>query len=121
MSRIVSLVSLVIAVAALAVAFVSLRRADDRAATPGVLSDASISQLRQHMAHHRTTREYVRATLGNPASIYRDNPRAECWAYWAPGGGTGREQPYEIQMCFGPKRNLAWMAGGGPRRLPPPA
>jgi hypothetical protein len=78
-------------------------------------------KLRNQIGHQKVTRHEVRSIIGPPDSIYRNNPRAECWAYSAPGGGTGREQPYEVQICFGPKRNLAWMAAGGPRRLPPPA
>jgi hypothetical protein len=113
--------SLAVAAAALVVAVVALGRANNRPAPPGVLSDASIVKLRSQLGHRKLTRDDVREILGSPASIYRDNPRAECWAYEAPGGGSGREQPYEVTMCFGPKRHLAWLAYGGPRRLRPPA
>lgn len=66
---------------------------------------------------NRLTRADVKALIGAPDSIYRNNPRAECWAYEAPGGGSGRERPYEVQMCFGPRRHLAWLGYSGPRRL----
>jgi hypothetical protein len=47
----------------------------------------------------------VRALLGTPATVFRDNPRAQCWAY---------HTPYEVRMCFGPKRRLAWWATNVP-------
>ena len=121
MSRVASAAALAIAVVALAVALMAWQRADDEGRPPGVLSTRSILTLRSEMANRKLTREDVIEVIGWPASIYRDNPRAECWAYEAPGGGSGREQPYELQMCFGPKRYLAWLAYSGPTRLRPPA
>lgn len=47
------------------------------------------------------TRREVIMRLGLPDRIFRRNPRAECWAY---------EGPYEVRMCFGAKRRLAWVA-----------
>jgi hypothetical protein len=47
------------------------------------------------------SRAEVIAVLGTPDRVFRRNPRAECWAY---------DGPYEIRMCFGPKRRLAWFS-----------
>jgi hypothetical protein len=119
-TRALAAIAVALSAAAFAVALAAYQRAGDHTAA-GVLSDASIKQLRHEMAHQRLSRDDVRALIGSPASIYRSNPRAECWAYEAPGGGHGTEAPYRLTMCFGPKRHLAWAAFSGPRRLPPPA
>lgn len=51
------------------------------------------------------TREQVVDVLGLPDEVFRKNPRAECWAY---------ASPYEIRLCFGPKRRLAWWSVATP-------
>jgi hypothetical protein len=119
-TRALAAVAVVISVAALVVAVAAYQRAAEQPSV-GVLGDRSIQTLRHEMTQRRLTRADVTALIGAPASVYRSNPRAECWAYEAPGGGRGTEAPYRLQMCFGPKRHLAWMAFSGPRRLPPPA
>ena len=120
MTRALAATAAVFATAAFVIAVAAYHRASERPSV-GVLSEASIRHLWHAAAHERLTREDVRVYIGNPASIYRDNPRAECWAYSAPGGGSGTEPPYQIQMCFGPKRHLAWLAYSGPKHLGPPA
>ena len=120
MTRALTVVAVVLSTLALVVAVAAYQRASERPDI-GVLSDASILQLRHEMTQKRLTRADVTSLIGSPASVYRSNPRAECWAYEAPGGGRGTEPSYRLQMCFGPKRHLAWMAFSGPRRFPAPA
>jgi hypothetical protein len=52
----------------------------------------------------------VRALLGDPQTVFRDNARAQCWEY------TTRMR---VRMCFGPKRRLAWWATNVPPEHPP--
>jgi hypothetical protein len=51
-------------------------------------------------AHNRMTPDQVQELFGEPDQVFRDNPRALCWAYVT---------PYEIRMCWGPKRQAAWI------------
>jgi hypothetical protein len=57
-------------------------------------------------AHNRMTPDRVRHLFGEPDEVFRDNPRALCWAY---------ATPYEIRMCWGPNRQAAWIAHNIPR------
>jgi hypothetical protein len=114
-TRALAAVAVVLSAAAVVLAVAVLQRAGDQPRL-GVLSDASLRRLSAQVPN-RLTRADVKALIGAPDSIYRNNPRAECWAYEAPGGGSGRERPYEVQMCFGPRRHLAWLGHSGPRRL----
>ncbi len=52
-------------------------------------------------AGNRMTPRDVRQLLGEPAQVFRNNPRALCWSY---------ATPYEIRMCWGPKRKAAWIS-----------
>src|SRR5712691_757117 len=94
--------SLLLAFAALIVAVVALREARNEPNTYAGVGAASIARLQGLM-----TQDEVRALLGTPATVFRDNPRAQCWAY---------HSPYEVRMCFGPKRHLAWWASNVPQK-----
>jgi hypothetical protein len=52
-------------------------------------------------AGNRMTPDQMRQLLGEPAQVFRSNPRALCWSY---------DRPYEIRMCWGPKRKAAWIS-----------
>ena len=52
-------------------------------------------------AGNRMTPDEVRHSFGEPDAVLRNNPRALCWSYAG---------PYEIRMCWGPKRQAAWIA-----------
>jgi hypothetical protein len=57
--------------------------------------------------HGRMTPNEVRASFGNPDEVVRDNRRALCWAY---------RSPYHIEMCWGAKREAAWIGHNVPLR-----
>jgi hypothetical protein len=89
-------VALVVSTASLVLAVVALREArDDGETSPEALG------LGIGLDGFMTRRQVV-MQLGLPDRVFRRNPRAECWAY---EGGL-----YEVRMCFGPKRRLAWHA-----------
>jgi hypothetical protein len=56
-------------------------------------------------ARNRMTPDEVRRSFGEPDEVFRNNPRALCWAYHA---------PYQIRMCWGPKRKSAWIGHNVP-------
>lgn len=56
-------------------------------------------------ARNRMTPDEVRELFGEPADVFRNNPRALCWSY---------ATPYEIRMCWGPKRKAAWISHSVP-------
>jgi hypothetical protein len=58
-------------------------------------------------AGNRMTPDEVRRSFGQPDQVFRNNPRALCWAY---------ANPYEIRMCWGPKRQAAWISHNIPLR-----
>lgn len=58
-------------------------------------------------ARNRMTPDEVRELFGEPGEVFRNNPRALCWSY---------ATPYEVRMCWGPKRKAAWMAHSVPLR-----
>jgi hypothetical protein len=61
---------------------------------------------------NRMTPDEVRELFGEPAEVFRNNPRALCWSY---------ATPYEIRMCWGAKRKAAWISHNIPFcRLPLP-
>lgn len=93
--------SVLLASVALIVAVLALREARDERPTYGEVAATSVAQLGGAM-----TPDDVRALLGTPATIIRDNPHALCWAY---------HLPYEVHLCFGPKRHLAWWASNVPQ------
>jgi hypothetical protein len=99
--RLAIIIAIVLAGGALIVAVIALRSGDNEQPTYAELGAASIGQL-----HGLMSQDDVRSLLGTPASVYRDNPRAQCWAY---------HSPYEVRMCFGQKRRLAWWASNVPR------
>ena len=100
MQRAMIATAMVLAASALIVAILALRQAHNESATYADVGAASVAKLRGLM-----TEDEVRGILGTPAVVFRDNPRAQCWAY---------HSPYEVRMCFGPKRRLAWWASNVP-------
>ncbi len=94
--------SLLLSATALAVAVVGLREGRDPLPSHAELGAAAVSQLRGLMSQ-----DEVRGLLGAPESVFRDNPRAQCWAY---------NTPYSVRLCFGAKRRLAWWATDAPLR-----
>ena len=92
--------SVLLASAALIVAVVALREARNPPTTYAGIGASSISQL-----HGLMTQDEVRALLGQPNTVFRNNTQAECWAY---------SSPFTVRMCFGPKRRLAWWASNVP-------
>ena len=102
--------SLVIAAAALTLAVVALKtaRTPDESPTYAEISAAAVEQFTQ--AGNRMTPSEVLRLLGQPTEVYRNNPRALCWRYTV---------PYEIRMCWGPKRRQAWIADNIPRNERP--
>jgi hypothetical protein len=100
LSKIMVAASALLASAALIVALLALHEARNTRPTYGEVGATSVAQLGGAM-----TPDDVRALLGTPATIIRDNPRALCWAY---------HSPYEVHLCFGPKRHLAWWASNVP-------
>jgi hypothetical protein len=49
---------------------------------------------------NRMTPDEVRRSFGEPHEVFRNNPRALCWAY---------DSPYQIRMCWGAKRKAPWI------------
>ena len=94
-------VAVLTAVAALAVAIAALREAR-QTERPATYAEITAAAVRQFTASgNRMTPVQVLRLLGEPAAVYRNNPRALCWRYTA---------PYVIEMCWGPKRRRAWIA-----------
>lgn len=58
-------------------------------------------------SRNRMTPDEVRRSFGDPDEVFRNNPRALCWAY---------HSPYQIRMCWGPKRKAAWIGHNVPLR-----
>jgi hypothetical protein len=56
-------------------------------------------------ARNRMTPDEVRRSFGEPDEVFRKNPRALCWAY---------HDPYQVRMCWGPKRKSAWIGHNVP-------
>lgn len=91
--------------AALVISLLALREARaDETPTVGEIAAAAVRQFTKD--GNRTTPEQAALLFGRPTEVYRDNPRALCWRY---------ETPYEMQMCWGPKRARAWIAVTGLR------
>ena len=110
MTKAIAAVALLLAVAALALAAVAFHEARDALKVP---TQAEITAAAVHEfqgAGNRMTPDEVLRLLGNPADVFRDNPRALCWHY---------STPYEIRMCWGPKRQSAWIATNIPRDKSP--
>jgi hypothetical protein len=107
--RIATAAALALAAASLVVAVLALREARHAHEPPtyGEISEAAIRQLGE-FAHEKggMTPDDARRALGMPTEVFRDNPRALCWRY---------ETPFEIRMCWGPKRQRAWIAHSIPR------
>ena len=72
--RITVTAAVALAAAALIVAVLALREARDGRPTYGEVGATSVAQLGDAM-----TPDDVRALLGTPATVIRDNPRALCW------------------------------------------
>ena len=93
--------ALLVAVAALVVATAAYRAARQAAEPPtyAEITAAAVDHFRA--SGNRMTPPQVLRLLGRPDEVYRDNPRALCWSY---------SVPYTIKMCWGPKRQQAWIA-----------
>jgi hypothetical protein len=98
--------SLLMAVAALAVAIAALHEAREPN-EPTTIAEITAAGVREFTeAGNRMTPAQVVKLLGKPDQVYRNNPRALCWRYIV---------PYTIEMCWGPKRRQAWIAHNIPR------
>jgi hypothetical protein len=100
-SKAVSGFALLVAVAALAVAVAAFREARE-VPTQAEITEAAVETFLQ--SGNQMTPAQVLRLLGKPHEVFRNNPRALCWRYSA---------PYEIRMCWGPKRRQAWIAVSG--------
>ena len=101
-----ALTGVALLVAALAVGVAALREARE-ANGPPTYAEITAAGVREFMAAgNRMTPVRVLRLFGKPDAVYRNNPRALCWRYTA---------PYEIRMCWGPKRQRAWIATNIPR------
>jgi hypothetical protein len=99
--RPLAVASVVLAVVALFVAGAALYEARQPEPTPS-FADIQVAGVRDFIAaRNQMTPAEVAQLLGKPTEVYRDNPRALCWRY---------DAPYEIRMCWGPKRKRAWIA-----------
>ena len=87
-----------VAVTALAVAVAALRETRD-VPTQAEITAAGVGTFVR--SGNRMTPPQVLRLLGEPDDVFRNNARALCWRY---------SGPYEIRMCWGPKRRAAWIA-----------
>jgi hypothetical protein len=101
MTRVVVGVTLLVSVAALAVAIAAFREARQADDVPTQAEIMAAAVRRFSDEGNRMTPVEVLRLFGQPDQVYRNNPRALCWRYSA---------PYEIRMCWGPKRRAAWIA-----------
>jgi hypothetical protein len=102
--------ALLVAVAALAVAVAAYREAT-QASEPSTYAEITAAAVRDFQAAgNRMTPAEVLRLLGKPDAVYRNNARALCWSY---------SVPYTIKMCWGPKRQQAWIAHNIPDVQPP--
>jgi len=93
--------ALLVAVTGLAVAIAAYREAR-QATDPPTYAEITAAAVRDFQAaQNRMTPAQVLRLLGKPDEVYRNNPRALCWSYNA---------PYTIELCWGPKRQRAWIA-----------
>jgi hypothetical protein len=107
-AKVLTGLALLIAVAALALAVAALREVR-QADEPPTYAEITASGVHEFLAAgNQMTPAQVLGLLGKPDEVYRDNPRALCWRYTA---------PFEIRMCWGPKRRQAWIATNTPREL----
>ena len=101
MTRFITGASVLLAAAALVVAVVALRDAHKPAPTP-TYAEITAAGVRQFTdMGNRMTPPLVKSLLGEPTEVFRNNVAALCWRY---------ESPYEIRMCWGPKRQRAWIS-----------
>jgi|SRR5215218_9593689 len=92
---------LVLSLLALLIAGSALYEARQPSATPSA-GDIQAEGVRQFIgAGNQMTPTEVLQLLGKPTQVFRNNPRALCWRY---------DAPYEIRMCWGPKRKQAWIS-----------
>jgi hypothetical protein len=97
-----------VAVAAVVIAVLALHEARQPSKVPTQAEIAWSGVERFMDARDGTTPAEARALFGAPAEVFRDNPRALCWRY---------DSPFEIRMCWGPKRQAAWISASVPRGL----
>jgi hypothetical protein len=103
-----SIGALLLAVAAIAVAIAAFREARQANQRPTYAEITAAGVRELQAAGNRMTPAQVLQLLGKPDQVYRNNPRALCWRYTA---------PFEIRMCWGPRRRQAWIATNMPREL----
>jgi hypothetical protein len=94
-------VALLVAVAALAVAIAAYREARQAAEPPSYAEITAAAVHDFQAARNGMTPAQVLRLLGEPDEVFRNNPRALCWSY---------SVPYTIRLCWGPKRQRAWIA-----------
>lgn len=97
---------LLLATTALAVALLALREARQPTEPPTYAEITAAGVSRFVAAGNQMTPPQVAMLLGEPTEVYRDNAKALCWRY---------ASPYEIRMCWGPKRKQAWISTNIPR------
>jgi hypothetical protein len=93
--------ALLVALAALAVAIAAYREARQATEPPTYAEITAAAVHDFQAAGNRMTPTQVQRLLGKPDEVYRNNPRALCWSY---------SVPYTIKLCWGPKRQQAWIA-----------
>jgi hypothetical protein len=93
--------ALVVAIASLAVAVAAYREAREATQPPTYAEITAAAVHEFQAAGNRMTPAQVLRILGKPDEVYRNNPRALCWSW---------SVPYTIKMCWGPKRQRAWIA-----------
>jgi hypothetical protein len=86
----------------LALGAVNALRESEELVTEAQLTAAALAQF---SAGDDQTPARMRQLLGAPDHVFRDNPRALCWRYTT---------PYEVRMCWGPKRRSPWIAQSPP-------
>lgn len=106
MAKVLSGTAVLFAIAALGVAIAALHQAWHPGESPTYAEITAEGVHRFQAAGNRMTPAQVAQLLGRPDEVYRNNPRALCWRYTA---------PYRIEMCWGPKRQQAWIAHNIPR------
>ena len=103
--RAVTVVALAVAAAALVVSVVALREAR-RVEKPPTAAELMLGGIQRFQdAGNRMTPAEVKALLGEPAAVYRNNPRALCWRYTS---------PFEVRLCWGAERRQAWISANMP-------
>ena len=101
MRRALTLAPLAVSLVAVLLAGLALRESRQRPDVPtaGEIQLAGVKALTS--ARDGMTPAQARGLLGQPTEVFRDNARALCWRY---------DTPYEVRMCWGPKRRSPWVS-----------